>query len=144
MKPWGYDEMDIDYEGGERMTNFEMVQEFHRAFGQQVAKVPTLADGSVEDLRFELITEEFSELADALRKRNIVEVADALTDLAYVVYGMADIYGIDLDACFREVHRSNMSKLGEDGKPILRADGKFLKGPHYSPPDLKTVLGIES
>ena len=124
------------------MTNFEMVQEFHRAFGQQVATVPTLADGPVEDLRFELITEEFSELADALRKRNIVEVADALTDLAYVVYGMADIYGIDLDACFREVHRSNMSKLGEDGKPIKRADGKFLKGPNYSPPDLKTVLGI--
>lgn len=142
MKPWGYDEMDIDYEGGERMTNLEMVREFHRAFGQQVATVPTFADGSVEDLRFELITEEFSELADALRKRNIVEVADALTDLAYVVYGMADIYGIDLDACFREVHRSNMSKLGEDGKPILRADGKFLKGPNYSPPDLKTVLGI--
>lgn len=142
MKPWGYDEMDIDYEGGERMTNFEMVQEFHRAFGQQVAKVPTLAELPVENLRIDLIAEELDELAVALVEGNIFEVADALTDLAYVVYGMADIYGIDLDVCFREVHRSNMSKLGEDGKPILRADGKFLKGPNYSPPDLKTVLGI--
>ena len=144
MKPWGYDEMDIDYEGGERMTNFEMVQEFHRAFGQKVAKVPTLAGCAVEDLRYDLIAEEFNELDEALIDRNIVAVADALTDLAYVVYGMADIYGIDLDVCFQEVHRSNMSKLGEDGKPILRADGKFLKGPNYSPPDLKTVLGIKS
>jgi predicted HAD superfamily Cof-like phosphohydrolase len=125
------------------MTNFEMVREFHRAFGQQVASVPTLAGGAVEELRYDLIAEEFNELDEALIDRNIVEVADALTDLAYVVYGMADIYGIDLDACFREVHRSNMSKLGEDGQPIKRADGKFLKGPNYSPPDLKTVLGIE-
>ena len=141
MKPWGYDEMGIDY-GGERMTNFEMVREFHRVFGQQVATVPTLAHRTVEQLRYDLIAEEFNELDEALIDRNIVAVADALTDLAYVVYGMADIYGIDLDACFREVHRSNMSKLGDDGKPILRADGKFLKGPNYSPPDLKTVLGI--
>jgi predicted HAD superfamily Cof-like phosphohydrolase len=136
--------MDEQEQRGERMTNFEMVREFHRAFGQQVASVPTLAGGAVEELRYDLIAEEFNELDEALIDRNIVEVADALTDLAYVVYGMADIYGIDLDACFREVHRSNMSKLGEDGKPILRADGKFLKGLNYSPPDLKTVLGIES
>jgi len=141
MKPWGYDEMEIDYRG-ERMTNFEMVKEFHMAFGQCCAKRPTFPDDDITDLRIELIEEEFDELKAAVFDKNMIEVADALTDLAYVIYGMADIYGIDLDACFREVHRSNMSKLGDDGKPILRADGKFLKGPNYSPPDLKTVLGI--
>lgn len=124
------------------MTNFERVQEFHRAFGQQVATVPTLADHKTALLRNDLIVEELSELQTALAANDIVEVADALTDLAYVIYGMADIYGIDLNACFSEVHRSNMSKLGVDGKPILRADGKFLKGPNYSPPDLAKVLGI--
>jgi hypothetical protein len=99
-------------------------------------------DEDITDLRIELIEEEFDELKAAVFDKNMTEVADALTDLAYVIYGMADIYGIDLDACFREVHRSNMSKLGEDGQPIKRSDGKFLKGPNYSPPDLKTVLGI--
>lgn len=124
------------------MTNFEMVKEFHRTFGQCRAIDPMFPDEDITDLRIELIEEEFDELKAAVFDKNMTEVADALTDLAYVIYGMADIYGIDLDACFREVHRSNMSKLGEDGQPIKRSDGKFLKGPNYSPPDLKTVLGI--
>lgn len=126
------------------MTNFEMVQEFHIAFGQCRAKRPTFPDAEIRQARLEFLDEEYMELEDAEIADDIVEVADALTDIIYFAYGMADIYGIDLDACFREVHRSNMSKLGEDGKPIKRADGKFLKGPNYSPPDLKSVLGIKS
>ena len=125
------------------MTNFERVQEFHRAFGQQVANVPTLADVDIESLRMRLIEEEMDELSDALIDDNIVEVADALTDILYVVYGMADIYGIPIDACFDAVHRSNMAKLDENGKPIKRADGKFLKPPGWTPPDIAGVLGIE-
>ncbi len=124
------------------MTNFERVQEFHRAFGQQVATVPTLANDDVMNLRINLIDEELTELETAIHDNDIVEVADALTDLAYVVYGMADIYGIDLDACFRCVHESNMAKLGPDGKPIFRADGKILKPDGWTKPDLATVLGI--
>ena len=125
------------------MTNFERVQEFHRAFGQQVANVPTLADVDMESLRMRLIEEEMDELSDALIDDNIVEVADALTDILYVVYGMADIYGIPIDACFREVHRSNMAKLDENGKPIKRADGKFMKPPGWATPDIAGVLGIK-
>lgn len=125
------------------MTNFERVQEFHRAFGQHVATVPTLASEDIEVLRMRLIEEEMDELSDALLQEDIVEVADALTDILYVVYGMADIYGIPIDACFDAVHRSNMAKLDENGKPILRADGKFLKPPGWATPDIAGVLGIK-
>ncbi len=89
-----------------------------------------------------LIKEELQELFVAMAEKDIVEVADALTDILYVTYGAGHAFGIDLDACFREVQRSNMSKLGEDGKPIYREDGKILKGPDYSEPDLKKVLDI--
>jgi predicted HAD superfamily Cof-like phosphohydrolase len=122
------------------MSNFDDVSLFMRSFGQQVLSSPILPEEKIKQLRYELIREEVEELADALEDNNIVEVADALTDILYVVYGAGHAFGIDLDKCFAEVQRSNMSKLGEDGKPILREDGKVLKGKTYSPPDLKTVL----
>ena len=121
-------------------TNFEKVENFMRAFGQDVKTHPELADFNTAELRFELITEEVEELATAIDNDDIVEIADALTDILYVVYGAGHAYGIDLDECFSEVHRSNMSKLGEDGKPIYREDGKVMKGPEYSPPDLEGVI----
>lgn len=121
-------------------TNFEKVENFMRAFGQDVKTQPELAEFNTAELRFELITEEVEELATAIDNDDIVEIADALTDILYVVYGAGHAYGIDLDECFSEVHRSNMSKLGEDGKPIYREDGKVMKGPQYSPPDLEGVI----
>jgi predicted HAD superfamily Cof-like phosphohydrolase len=121
-------------------TNFEKVENFMRAFGQDVKTQPELAEFNTAELRFELITEEVEELATAIDNDDIVEIADALTDILYVVYGAGHAYGIDLDECFCEVHRSNMSKLGEDGKPIYREDGKVMKGPQYSPPDLEGVI----
>jgi predicted HAD superfamily Cof-like phosphohydrolase len=121
-------------------TNFEKVENFMVAFGQKVKVSPELADFNTAELRFELITEEVQELATAIDNDDIVEIADALTDILYVVYGAGHAYGIDLDECFNEVHRSNMSKLGEDGKPVYREDGKVLKGPKYSPPDLESVI----
>ena len=119
-------------------TNFRKVEEFMYAFGQNVEFEPQWT--SVAELRYALIEEELHELREALDDKNIVEVADALTDLLYVVYGAGHSFGIDLDKCFEEVHNSNMSKLGEDGKPIYREDGKVLKGPNYCKPDLKKVL----
>jgi predicted HAD superfamily Cof-like phosphohydrolase len=121
-------------------TNFEKVENFMRAFGQDVKDHPELADFNTAELRLELITEEVQELATAIDNDDIVEIADALTDILYVVYGAGHAYGIDLDDCFDEVHRSNMSKLGPEGKPIYREDGKVLKGPDYSPPDLESVI----
>lgn len=121
-------------------TNFDKVENFMNAFGQEVKKTPELADFNTAELRLELICEEVQELSDALENESIVDIADALTDILYVVYGTGHAYGIDLDECFREVHRSNMSKLGEDGKPIYREDGKVLKGPNYSPPNLENIL----
>lgn len=121
-------------------TNFEKVENFMKAFGQEVKDHPELADFNTAELRLELITEEVQELATAIDNDDIVEIADALTDILYVVYGAGHAYGIDLDDCFDEVHRSNMSKLGEDGKPIYREDGKVMKGPNYSAPDLEGVI----
>lgn len=122
------------------MTNFEAVGTFMNTFGQEVKTKPEFPDNDTVALRIELIAEELNELFDACENKDIVEVADALTDILYVTYGAGHSFGIDLDKCFTEVQRSNMSKLGEDGKPIYRDDGKVLKGPNYSEPDLKSVL----
>jgi predicted HAD superfamily Cof-like phosphohydrolase len=122
------------------MNNFEKVAEFMNTFGQTVETEPTWT--GVAKLRYELIREEQEELDEAIRYKDIVDVADALTDLLYVVYGAGHSFGIDLDKCFEEVHNSNMSKLGEDGRPIYREDGKVLKGPNYFKPDLEKVLKI--
>lgn len=111
------------------------------AFGQRVEVEPTWPDFDTRELRLELIAEELDELSDAVADRNMVDIADALTDLLYVVYGAGHTFGIDLDECFQEVHRSNMSKLGPDGRPIKREDGKILKGPKYFHPDLEGILG---
>lgn len=121
-------------------TNFKKVAEFMRTFGQDVEEEPIWT--SVSNLRYRLIYEELGELREALDNRDIVEVADALTDLLYVVYGAGHSFGINLDKCFEEVHNSNMSKLGEDGKPIYREDGKVLKGPNFREPNLKDLLGV--
>lgn len=121
-------------------TNFERSAEFMRAFGQDVHSKPTLQKKEVGELRYELIREELQELREAMDKSDILEIADALTDLLYVVYGAGHSYGIDLDKCYYEVHRSNMTKLGPDGKPIYREDGKVLKGPDYEKPRLVNIL----
>ena len=121
-------------------TNFEKVENFMRAFGQEIKPAPELAEFNTAELRVELISEELDELCTAIDNDDIVEIADALTDLLYVIYGAGHAYGIDLDECFNEVHDSNMSKLGEDGKPIYREDGKVLKGPDYFAPDLEKVM----
>jgi predicted HAD superfamily Cof-like phosphohydrolase len=125
---------------GEVMTNFEKVKEFMVVFGQEVQEYPNLPPEEVVDLRLDLINEEVGELCEAVEYNDMIEIADALTDILYVTYGMGAALGIDLDKCFEEVQRSNMSKLGEDGKPMYREDGKVLKGPNYSPPDLTSVL----
>ena len=122
------------------VSNFELVGDFMEAFGQQVELEPTWPDFSTRELRLELIQEEVDELGEAMEQRDMVGIADALTDILYVVYGTGHSYGIDLDECFQEVHSSNMSKLGEDGKPIRRDDGKILKGPNYFEPDLESIL----
>lgn len=121
-------------------TNFELVGDFMESFGQDVKDEPKFPDSDTMKLRYELIREELEEFQTALDNRDLVETADALTDLLYVVYGAGHAFGIDLDACFSEVHRSNMSKLDSNGRPIYREDGKVLKGPNYFEPDLKSIL----
>jgi predicted HAD superfamily Cof-like phosphohydrolase len=122
------------------MTNFEMVREFMLKFGQEVKTSPELPSKEVQLLRLELIAEELEELWDALDNNDLVEAADALTDILYVTYGAGLAFGIDLDKCFAEVQRSNMTKLGADGNPIYREDGKIIKGPNYEPPNLKDII----
>ena len=122
------------------MSNFESVGQFMKTFGQDVKTIPEIPDAETTDLRLELIAEELNELYDAMQEKDIVAIADALTDILYVTYGAGHAFGIDLDKCFTEVQRSNMSKLGADGKPIYRDDGKVMKGPDYSEPDLKGIL----
>jgi predicted HAD superfamily Cof-like phosphohydrolase len=117
-------------------SNFDKVGEFMNTFGQEVKTSPEFPDIDTVALRYELIKEELDELYHAMGEKDLVEVADALTDILYVTYGAGHAFGIDLDACFDEVQRSNMSKLGADGKPIYREDGKILKGPNYFAPDL--------
>ena len=118
------------------VSNFESVGDFMEAFGQEVLQVPTLPDFNLAQLRLDLINEEVQELQDGFSKGSMLEIADALTDILYVVYGAGHAFGIDLDECFFEVHRSNMTKLGPDGRPIYRDDGKVMKGENYSQPDL--------
>jgi len=130
----------IEFEDLFGKTNFELAGQFMRAFGQEVLTEPTLPDPNLAKLRLELIREEVEELNVGIEGMDIVEIADALTDILYVVYGAGHAFGIDLDTCYHEVHRSNMSKLGEDGKPIYREDGKILKGPDYFHPNLKDIL----
>jgi len=123
-------------------TNFDHVRTFMKTFGQEVNTKPELPNDETSKLRLELIGEELGELEEAIANKDLVEIADALTDILYVTYGAGHAFGLDLDACFREVQRSNMSKLGEDGKPIYREDGKVLKGPNYSEPNLKKTLQL--
>lgn len=122
------------------MSNFDKVEDFMTTFGQEVLHTPTLPDVETQKLRVELIEEELQELKDAIADGDLVEIADALTDILYVTYGAGHSFGIPLDICFAEVQRSNMSKLGEDNQPIYREDGKVMKGPNYSEPDLKSCL----
>ncbi len=123
-------------------TNFDRVKAFMLMFGQEVVKKPEWPDAKTMELRIDLIEEELQELKDGilLGDGTLVDVADALTDLLYVVYGAGHSFGINLDKCFEEVHNSNMSKLGNDGKPIYREDGKILKGKNFREPNLKEVL----
>jgi len=123
-------------------TNFELVEDFMEAMGQEVNAVPTWPEEEIQRLRLDLIEEELDELHYAMDNKDMVEIADALGDLLYVVYGAGHAFGIDLDECFKEIHASNMSKLGPDGKPIKREDGKVLKPDTFFPPDLKTILGV--
>ena len=124
-----------------KTTNFEKVGDFMEAFGQRVEMEPTWPDFDTRELRLELIQEELEELSDAVADRDMIQIADALTDLLYVIYGAGHSFGLDLDECFQEVHASNMSKLGENGRPIYREDGKVMKGPGYFEPDLEGILG---
>ena len=121
-------------------TNFQKVKVFMETFGQEVKTNIELPDKQTQKLRVRLIQEELTELIQALAVNDEVEVADALTDILYVTYGAGHAFGVDLDACFKEVQESNMSKLGEDGKPVYRADGKVQKGPNYWKPDLSKIL----
>ena len=123
-------------------SNFELVVDFMESMEQDVLIRPSFPEDSVQKLRLDLVEEELEELQYAIDNQNMVEVADALTDLLYVVYGAGHAFGIDLDECFKEVHQSNLSKLGPDFRPIKREDGKVLKPDTYFPPDLKTVLNI--
>tara|TARA_B110000977_G_scaffold88243_1_gene117256 strand:- start:52 stop:435 length:384 start_codon:yes stop_codon:yes gene_type:complete len=121
-------------------TNFENVKLFMNTFDQEVKKSPKLPSEEVVDLRLDLIYEEVTELYESTNSKDMNGIADALTDILYVTYGMGAALGIDLDKCFEEVQRSNMSKLGEDGKPIYREDGKVMKGPSYFPPNLQRLV----
>lgn len=124
-------------------SNFDRVVDFMTTFGQEVKYYSEFPAEDIVNLRLDLIDEEFTELQAAIAQNDIVEVADALTDLLYVIYGAGAAFGIDLDACFKEVHASNMSKLMPDGTVLRREDGKVLKGPNYFVPDLKKVLDIK-
>ena len=121
-------------------TNFELVGDFMEAFGQDVEVQPTWPDFHTRELRVDLIQEEVDELVEAIANKDMVEIADALTDILYVVYGAGHTFGIDLDECFTEVHASNMSKLGENGVPVKADNGKVMKGPGFFAPDLESIL----
>ena len=122
------------------MTNFISVKKFMEKFGQEVKTKPEFPSEKIVKLRYDLIKEELDEFEQALKDKNLTEVADSLTDILYVTYGAGVAFGIDLDKCFDEVQRSNMSKLGADGKPIYNKDGKVMKGPKYFKPDLSKFV----
>ena len=122
------------------MTNFEKVKLFMLTYGQEVKTKSEFSDDKTNKLRVDLIKEELDELTNAMKEKDLTEVADALTDILYVTYGAGHAFGIDLDKCFHEVQNSNMSKLGEDGKPIYNEAGKVMKGPNYFKPDLSKFL----
>ena len=122
------------------MTNFEKVKQFMQTFGQEVKTRASFSDEKTNQLRLDLISEELEELKNAMRSKDLLEVADALTDILYVTYGAGHAFGINLDKCFDEVQNSNMSKLGSDGKPIYNDSGKVMKGPNYFKPDLSKFL----
>ena len=122
------------------MSNFNKVGTFMKTFGQEVKTEPSFSTEKINKLRIDLIKEELQELTEAMNNKDLLEVADALTDILYVTYGAGHAFGIDLDKCFDEVQRSNMSKLGEDGKPIYNESGKVMKGPNYFKPDLSKFI----
>ena len=122
------------------MSNFDDVKIFMQTFGQEVKIKPKFPKEKIVKLRYDLIKEELNELQNAIKTKNLKEIADALTDILYVTYGAGHAYGIDLDKCFSEVQKSNMSKLGEDGKPIYNKKGKVMKGSKYFEPNLKQFI----
>ena len=122
------------------MTNFESVKKFMQTFGQEIKTKASFPNDKIIKLRLDLIREELSELEEAIEKKDIKEVADALTDILYVTYGAGHAFGINLDKCFEEVQNSNMSKLGSDGKPIYNENGKVMKGPDYFKPNLNKFV----
>ena len=122
------------------MTNFKKVELFMRTFGQEIKKKSSLSSDNINNLRINLIEEELNEFKEAIKKKDLKEVADALTDILYVTYGAGHAFGINLDICFEEVQKSNMSKLGKNGKPIYNKYGKVMKGPNYFKPNLSKFL----
>ena len=122
------------------MTNFEKVKTFMQTFGQEVKTKPSFSTDKINKLRLDLIKEELIELTEAMNNKDLLEVADALTDILYVTYGAGHAFGINLDKCFEEVQNSNMSKLDENGKPIYNEHGKVMKGPNYFKPDLSKFV----
>ena len=122
------------------MSNFNKVGTFMKTFGQEVKTNPSFSSDKINKLRIDLIKEELDELQEAMKNNDLLEVADALTDILYVTYGAGHAFGIDLDKCFDEVQNSNMSKLGENGEPIYNESGKVMKGPNYFKPDLSKFV----
>jgi predicted HAD superfamily Cof-like phosphohydrolase len=122
------------------MTNFQKVATFMKTFGQEVKNKTEFPEEKIVKLRYDLINEELEELQDAIKDKNMLEIADALTDILYVTYGAGHAFGIDLDKCFNEVQESNMSKLGENNTPIYNENGKVMKGPNYFKPNLNQFL----
>jgi predicted HAD superfamily Cof-like phosphohydrolase len=122
------------------MSNFKKVKFFMKTFNQEVKNQPSFSSDKINKLRFDLIEEELDELKVAMQNKDLLEVADALTDILYVTYGAGHAFGINLDNCFDEVQKSNMSKLGDDGKPIYNENGKVMKGPNYFKPNLSKFL----
>ena len=122
------------------MSNFNKVGTFMKTFGQEVKTKPSFSSDKINKLRIDLIKEELDELQEAMENNDLLEVADALTDILYVTYGAGHAFGIDLDKCFDEVQNSNMSKLGENGEPIYNESGKVIKGPNYFKPDLSKFV----
>ena len=125
------------------MSNFNKVKTFMNTYGQDVKEKAEFPENKIVELRIDLIEEELNELKEAIKNKDIVEVADALTDILYVTYGAGHSFGVNLDECFDEVQRSNMSKLGEDGKPIYNDSGKVMKGPNYFAPNLKKIVNLD-